>query len=71
MGMKNFGVPAVHSDLILGWHEALRRTAATSKIPASRDVAAVAIFCAIGLIASLVFVLFVPGAASAVIAPMP
>ena len=71
MGMKNFAVPAVHSDLILGWHEASRRTSATSKIPASREVAAVAIFCAIGLIASLLFVLFVPDGASAVIAPTP
>lgn len=71
MSMINLGVMAVHSGLIFGWNEAARRPATTLSALENRDIASVVIFCAVGLIASLLFVRFVPGGVSALIALMP
>jgi hypothetical protein len=43
----------------------------TSRAPARRELAAVAVFCAVGLIAALLFICLVPDSVSDLIAPMP
>jgi hypothetical protein len=67
VSIMNFGVTPVNSCLIFGWSGGARRPAVT----ASRGAAAVVAFFVVGLTASLLFVLFVPGGVAALIALMP
>jgi len=61
---ENTGVgPGIISST-LGSRTSTRRRAAISSAPGSRDLAAVVVFCAIGLLASLLFVHFCPGGLS-------
>jgi len=71
MSMVNFSVMTVLSGLIVGWNDAARRPVVSSRAPASHDLAAVAVFCVVGLIATLVFFCLVPDSLSDLIALIP
>ena len=70
MSIMIFDITAVHSRLIFRRNEIARRSASISMSSGSRDVAAVIAFCAIGLIASLLFVCSAPDGISAFVTLM-
>lgn len=64
-------VATIHSTRFSPWRRNAPPFADTSLSPGARDLAAVVVFSAIGLVVSLWFALDFPGGLSAFIAPTP
>ncbi len=64
-------VTAIHSPLILRWNNTARPSLAGSQASRTRDLTAICLFCAVGLIGTLLFVHFFADGLFAVIAEVP
>lgn len=64
-------VTAVRSRLGSSWNDTARYSSAGSMAARIRDLTAIVVFCAVGLIGTLLFVHFVADGLSAIITEMP